>query len=87
MKRVIFLVFIFSMISSRSYCAENTINIDNGNYYPKKYNSISADATATAVGVSMISWGVGIAAVVTTLAILIPPDEESNNHSHCSSTN
>jgi hypothetical protein len=85
MKEFIVHLLIFSGMLSKCFCSDNPTNIENSDYLPKKYHNISADATSTAIGVSMVGWGVGLAAVVTTLAILIPPDEESNSHSHCSS--
>jgi hypothetical protein len=85
MKRVLLVGLIISILSTRGFCSDNPTSIDNSNYFPASYKNISADATTTAVGVSMIGWGVGLAAVVATLAILIPPDEESNSHSHCDS--
>lgn len=85
MKRLLLVLFMTANVATIGFCDTNKNEIKPGRTYDKYYGNISADATATAVGVSMIGWGVGLAAVITTLAILIPPDEESNNHSHCSS--
>ncbi len=85
MKKTCLFLILFSTITSTMHSEEQG---DGGRYVPggnysARYGNISADATTTAIGVSMLGWGIGIAAVVATLAILIPPDEANNNHSHC----
>lgn len=85
MKKTCLILLLVSMITSKMYSEEegDSMRYVPGGNYSARYGNISADATTTAIGVSMLGWGIGIAAVVATLAILIPPDEANNNHSHC----
>lgn len=42
----------------------------------------SADAANTALSISMVGWGIGIAAAIALLVILVPPDLEGTVHAH-----
>ncbi len=86
MKKGFLIFFILFSSLTRGFCESNQNEpFPSGGSFSKKYGNISADATAAAVATSMVGWGVGLAAVITTLALLIPPDEQNNSHSHCDS--
>ena len=44
----------------------------------------SADASTTAISISMVGWGVGLTVAIAAIVILVPPDEEGTTHTHSS---
>ena len=86
MKRVLSFLIITSILMNTIY-SESATNDDlkAGYFYNPKEKNASADSISAGFNMSLLGWGIGIAAVITTLVILIPPDVDNNNHSHCSS--
>ena len=75
--------FLLCVLVCSSLQADDTNNRNTSNFYSNLMGNASADATATAIGMSMLGWGVGMAAFITALTILIPPENESTAHTHC----
>lgn len=86
MKRALSFLLITSILTSSVYSdSGSNDDLKAGYFYDPKTKNASADAISTGFDMSLLGWGIGLAAVIATLVILIPPDVDNNNHSHCSS--
>jgi hypothetical protein len=71
MKNVICILTILLMCSSSSFCKE------------KDYKAKAAAAGSTeATSLSMAVWGVGLAAAITTVFLLVKSSDGTSSHSH-----
>jgi len=75
--------FLLCALACSSLQADDAPPRNSPQFYNNLLGNASADATSTAIGMSMLGWGVGMAAFITALTILIPPENESTAHTHC----
>ena len=74
MKKSLLILFISQVMIARGYCDNAPATPPTGRTYDAYYGNISADHTSNGISVSMLAWGLGLAAVITAVSLLVPAD-------------